>query len=69
MSPANAEPFVSNHQKNPVKIVNLINSAKNSPISAFLRAIKPKVQIIEIDTNNQNSHEAAFSITATHIAA
>ena len=33
--------FVSSHQKKPVKIVNLTNSAKNSPISALRKSSRP----------------------------
>src|SRR5690554_164566 len=51
--------FVSSHQKNPVKIVNLTNSAKNSPMSALRKAIMPNVQTMEITTSVQNSQDAA----------
>src|SRR5574337_735069 len=59
-------PLVSSHQKKPVKIVNLTNSAKNSPMSALRKAIMPKVQTIEITTRVQNSQVAALVIADAH---
>src|SRR5574337_2219897 len=51
-------PLVKSHQKNPVNIVNLTTSAKNSPMSALRKAIIPNVQTMEIRTSSQNSHDA-----------
>src|SRR5574338_527127 len=62
-------PLVSSHQKKPVKIVNLTNSAKNSPMSALRKAIMPKVQTIEITTRVQNSQVAALVIADAHALA
>jgi hypothetical protein len=58
MLSAKSGPLVSSHQKNPVKIVNRTNSAKNSPRSAFRNAIMPNVQTMLIVTSVQNSVDA-----------
>ena len=59
---ANFGPLASSHQKKPVNTVNRTTSAKNSPMSAFLSAIMPNVQTIEISANVQNRRVATFSI-------
>ena len=58
MSVANRGPFISSHQKKPVNMVNLMNSAKNSPMSALRKAIKPNVQTMLMSTRSQNSQVA-----------
>ena len=60
IEPAKEGPLLSNHQKNPVKIVKRTNSATNSPRSAFLSAIMPNVQIMLIETRHQKSQVACF---------
>jgi hypothetical protein len=63
MVEAKLGPFVSNHQKKPVKMVKRTSSAKNSPMSALRKAIMPNVQTIEIVTSSQNNQEAALVMT------
>lgn len=48
MSRENSGPFLSSHKKNPKNSMNLTNSAKNSPMSAFLSSIMPKVNDSDI---------------------
>ncbi len=62
-------PFVSSHQKNPVKIVKRMNSTKNSVMSACLKAISPNVQTMLIRANVQNSQLAYLEMAASHVAA
>ena len=66
---AKAGPFCKSHQKKPVKIVNRKNSAKNSPMSALRKAIKPNVHTMEITTSAQKRRVAAAVIIAAQVLA
>ncbi len=48
ISVENFGPFLSSQRKNPKKRMNLMNSAKNSPMSALLSSIMPKVNESDI---------------------
>ena len=50
--------FSNSHQKKPVNIINLMNSAKNSPMSARRSAIMPNVQTMLIVARAQNKNVA-----------
>ena len=60
---AKVGPLRSSQRKKPKNRMNLMNSAKNSPMSALRNAIKPNVKTSEIVPNVQNSHIAAFITT------
>ena len=62
-------PFFRSHKKNPKKIMNLMSSTKNSPISAFLKSIKPNVQDRDMVPSVKNKYVACCSMTVAHDAA
>lgn len=62
-------PLRRSQRKKPKKRMNLINSAKNSPMSALRSAMKLNVTAIEIVPSVQKRNMAAFITTACQATA
>ena len=63
---ANWGPLRDNQSMNPKNRTNRMNSAKNSPMSALRRAMKPKVHTRLIVPSVQNNQVAALMTTVCH---